>query len=65
MTIRTWRKSSYSGPQGNDCVELTLSTSTAGIRDTKNRDGGALWFSTRTFGAFVSALKSDQLDGHR
>ncbi|MCP2169278.1 DUF397 domain-containing protein [Goodfellowiella coeruleoviolacea] len=65
MTKRTWRKSTYSGAQGNDCVELSLGTSTTGIRDTKSRDGAVLWFSTGAVEAFLSAVKSGMLHGHQ
>jgi hypothetical protein len=36
-----WRKSSFSGAQGQ-CVELAVRPRVTGIRDTKRRDAGAL-----------------------
>jgi len=36
-----WRKSSYSGDQG-DCVELAHTATTGAIRDSKNPEGGHL-----------------------
>ncbi|GAA5156969.1 MULTISPECIES: DUF397 domain-containing protein [Amycolatopsis] len=36
-----WRKSSYSGG-GNDCVEVALLAERVGVRDSKDRDAGAL-----------------------
>jgi hypothetical protein len=52
----TWRKSSYSSG-GGACVELAMLPDVAGVRDTKDRDGGALRFDRRAFAAFVTDLK--------
>ncbi|RZS45206.1 uncharacterized protein DUF397 [Herbihabitans rhizosphaerae] len=39
-----WRKSSFSADNG-DCVELANHCDAAGVRDSKNPDGPALWLS--------------------
>lgn len=59
-TGATWRKSSRSGGSGN-CVELSVGTTSAAVRDTKDRDGGTLAFSTAAFAGFLSAAKADEL----
>ncbi|MGW3965493.1 DUF397 domain-containing protein [Amycolatopsis sp. NPDC005003] len=51
MTV--WRKSSYSGE--DKCVEVALGPA-AKIRDTKDRSGGTLEISTRSWDALLSAL---------
>ena len=51
-----WRKSSYSGPQGN-CVEVGGGTALVGVRDTKNRSH-TLTFNHNTWTDFVNAIKS-------
>ena len=51
MTL--WRKSSYSGE--DKCVEVALGPA-AKIRDTKDRSGGTLEISTRSWDALLSAL---------
>jgi hypothetical protein len=38
-SARTWRKSSYSGGNNENCVEVALTTKKAAIRDSKNPDG--------------------------
>lgn len=53
MTV--WRKSSYSGE--DKCVEVALGPA-AKIRDTKDRTGGTLEISTRSWDAFVIAVCS-------
>jgi len=43
--VNNWRKSSYSGGAGNDCVETASGDGMILVRDTTNRDGGTLAFS--------------------
>ncbi|OXM66837.1 DUF397 domain-containing protein [Amycolatopsis vastitatis] len=52
-----WRKSSYSSDQAN-CVEVTSPTSsstTVGVRDTKDREGGHLAVPASAWAAFLSS----------
>lgn len=49
----TWRKSSYSGPNGGDCVEIACATDTTGVRDSKNPDGPVLRFDTTAWTRFL------------
>jgi hypothetical protein len=50
-----WRKSSYSSDDAN-CVEVTTSaTSTVGVRDTKDREGGHLTVAAPAWAAFLSS----------
>ncbi len=51
-----WRKSSYSGTQEN-CVEVALTTTQAGVRDSKHPSGPALSFSLSAFKAFLTRAK--------
>jgi Domain of unknown function (DUF397) len=56
-----WRKSTRSnGAQA--CVEVVLSTTVAGIRDSKNHAGGALVISPLAFALLIRTAKSGQLD---
>jgi len=55
--INNWRKSSYSGTDG-DCVEAggeqIDGAPVVGVRDTKNRDAGQLGFSGQAWSSFLA-----------
>lgn len=52
-----WRKSSYSGNGGADCVETGTAPGAVLIRDTTNRDGVTLTMSTAAWTRFLSTLR--------
>ncbi|WP_328360713.1 DUF397 domain-containing protein [Streptomyces sp. NBC_00457] len=49
----TWRKSSYSGSSGGDCVEVADLTPRIAVRDSKNPEAGTLTLSPEAYAAFV------------
>jgi Domain of unknown function (DUF397) len=51
-----WRKSSYSGANGGQCVEVA-STDRVMVRDTKDKDGAKLAFSPGAWQAFTARVK--------
>lgn len=51
-----WRKSSYSGNTGGDCVEVAPLPDTIAVRDSKRRDGGNLAVSATAWARFVRAV---------
>lgn len=58
-----WRKSSRSGGQGGQCVEVADLGTVVGFRDSKNPDGPRLVFSRREMAGFAARVKSGRLDG--
>ncbi|MCF2526120.1 DUF397 domain-containing protein [Yinghuangia soli] len=42
MTRRDWFKSSYSGTQGDSCVEIAITAQAVHIRDSKVAEGPVL-----------------------
>ena len=56
-TVSSWRKSSYSGANGGECVEVATTADTVLVRDSKNRTGNVLSVSVSAWRAFVSAVK--------
>ena len=56
-TVTAWRKASYSGNGGNDCIEVGQASDAVAVRDTKNRDGAALSVPAAAWAAFTASLK--------
>jgi len=57
MVVGSWRKSSYSGNNGGDCVEVGHQDTSVAVRDTKNRDGSVLRFTPEAWRRFATRLK--------
>jgi hypothetical protein len=56
----SWRKSSYSGNNGGNCVEVGNADCVVLVRDTTRRDGGTLAFSPETWAAFTATIGSGE-----
>jgi hypothetical protein len=57
LTGAVWRKSSHSGPQGGECVEVAERLGFVAVRDSKNPNGPALTFSRPAWRTFTTRLK--------
>jgi hypothetical protein len=55
--MNTWRKSSYSGSSGNNCVEVAKSDSTVLVRDTTDCDGAVLTVDAAAWQRFTASLR--------
>lgn len=56
----TWGKSSYSGNNGGDCVEIASGIpGRVPVRDSKVQDGPVLLVGAPEFTAFVESVKSN------
>jgi hypothetical protein len=51
-----WRKSTHSGANGGDCVEMASDHGTILVRDTTDRAGVTLSVSTGAWTAFLGTL---------
>ncbi|NHD18188.1 MULTISPECIES: DUF397 domain-containing protein [unclassified Actinopolyspora] len=61
LTAPSWRRSSYSTGTGN-CVEVAgFPGGARRVRDTKDRDGGALALSGEAWAAFLDEVKAGRL----
>ena len=60
FTHAVWRKSSRSGGNNDQCVELAMQG--RAVRDSKNPTGGILVFGQATAERFVSAVKDGRFD---
>jgi hypothetical protein len=54
-----WRKSSYSGNGGGNCVEVALNLpGVVAVRDSKDPDGPVLIISRNEWARFISRLRA-------
>lgn len=61
VEVGEWRKATYSGPQGGNCVEAGSGRGLVGVRDTWQRDDSdrvTLAFSAATWQRFTASLKA-------
>lgn len=58
-TALTWRKSSRSGSNGGNCVEVAFASgNTVALRDSKNPHGPVLSFADHGWRAFHAATRT-------
>lgn len=61
--ILRWRKSSYSGNQGGNCVEVAdLPDGGMAVRDSKDPEGSTLVFTPAEWAAFTAGVKDGEFD---
>ncbi|GAB3839985.1 DUF397 domain-containing protein [Micromonospora andamanensis] len=61
LTGAVWRKSTRSGDNGGDCVEVADNLpGLVAVRDSKDPTGPALTFTPGTWSAFVFAIGDDR-----
>ncbi|MFF5715843.1 DUF397 domain-containing protein [Streptomyces buecherae] len=62
LTSAMWFKSSYSGNNGGDCVEVGAGVpNTVPVRDSKDPHGPALTFDPAAWNAFITSIKAGEL----
>ncbi|MDT0330758.1 DUF397 domain-containing protein [Nocardiopsis lambiniae] len=54
-----FRKSSYSHPQSQNCVEVADLPGGSAIRDTQNREAGHLMFAQAEWAGLISSVRRD------
>jgi Domain of unknown function (DUF397) len=63
LTGAIWRKSSYSGSSGGNCVEIARNLpGVIAVRDSKDPEGLALVFSPEEWRAFLAGARDGQFD---
>ncbi|MBD9703218.1 DUF397 domain-containing protein [Streptomyces sp. ID01-12c] len=55
-----WFKSSYSGTEGGDCVEVAAATAAVHVRDSKAVAGPVLTVSRAAWAGFVGQASSER-----
>ncbi|UXY33140.1 DUF397 domain-containing protein [Streptomyces sp. HUAS TT20] len=59
----SWRKSSYSDMQGDQCVEVAWTGRDVLVHDTKDASRRRLAFGARSWGLFLSAAPDGRAHG--
>ena len=57
MTTAAWRKSSYSGSGGGNCVEVASGLAVVAVRDSKAPELPAVAFTDGSWKAFTRRVK--------
>ncbi|GAA0595994.1 DUF397 domain-containing protein [Actinomadura livida] len=60
-----WRKSSRSGHQGGECVEVAALAPAVAVRDSKDPDGPRLAFGAAAWRVFAGRVKASEYDLER
>jgi hypothetical protein len=61
LTKADWRKSTYSGNNGGNCVEIARNLpGVVAIRDSKDREGPALVVGPRAFAALIVGIRAGE-----
>jgi Domain of unknown function (DUF397) len=63
LSSAMWRKSSYSGGNGGNCVEVARNLpGVVAVRDSKDPDGPALVFTPGEWRAFAAGIRGGEFD---
>jgi hypothetical protein len=63
LNAAVWKKGSRSnGNGGNNCVEVAILDAAVAVRDSKDRSGPALIFTSAEWTAFVNSAKDGEFD---
>ena len=58
VTSATWRKSTYSGNNGGNCVEVGAADRAIAVRDSKDPHGPVLAFTAKDWQRFAAQVKA-------
>jgi hypothetical protein len=62
LTDAKWQKSSRSGPNCDNCVEVAFMDGAIAVRDSKSPTGPVLLFTQDEWDAFVGGAKDGEFD---
>lgn len=63
LSSARWRKSTRSGHEGGDCVEVAAVSPMVAIRDSKDAGGPVLAVTRPAFRAFIGLIRAGHHDG--
>lgn len=62
LSRASWRKSSRSGPNCDNCVEVAFAGPAVAVRDSKNPTRAALIFAPAQWRAFIGGTRYGEFD---
>jgi hypothetical protein len=62
LSAAVWRKSTRSGPNCDNCVEVAFVPEAVAVRDSKNPTGPVLIFTADEWDAFVGGARHGEFD---
>lgn len=62
LTGASWRKSTRSGPNCDNCVEVAFVGAAVAVRDSKNQSGPSLVFGPGEWDAFLAGARDGEFD---
>jgi hypothetical protein len=62
LSTAQWQKSTRSGPNCDNCVEVAFVDGAIAVRDSKHEDGPVLLFTQDEWDAFVAGAKEGEFD---
>lgn len=62
LSHAAWQKSSRSGPNCDNCVEVAFVEGAIAVRDSKHPEGPVLLFTQQEWDAFVGGAKDGEFD---
>jgi hypothetical protein len=62
LTHAAWQKSSRSGPNCDDCVEVAFVDGVIAVRSSNRAEGPVLLFTQEEWDAFVGGAKDGEFD---
>jgi hypothetical protein len=62
LTNAAWQKSSRSGPDCDNCVEVAFVDGAIAVRDSRRTGGAVLLFTQEEWDAFVGGAKDGEFD---
>ena len=57
-----WRKSSFSGPNGGNCVEMAETADGVLVRNSRNPNSGSVAFTRSELAAWIAGCKAGEYD---
>lgn len=62
LTGASWRKSTRSGPNCDNCVEVAFVGGAVAVRDSKDQSGPAVGFTRTQWNAFLGSTRNGKFD---